>query len=151
MLKCTRKSRKFYKFYKMLEILENAMKSRICKKLQKLLDIPENAVNSKNILRWSKIIRDFSEMFSQYQQVQDVQNALKLEEIDMASARPERHRRAGRRKKAHTSDHPPLLFDQIIFFVLFILNFQIFLMFKSFQLVMWTKSFISSAVLYLHL
>ena len=69
----------------------------------------------------------------------------------MASARPERQRRAGRRQKAHTSDHPPLLFDQIILFVLFILNFQIFLMFKSFKLVMWTKSFISSAVLYLHL
>ena len=70
----------------MLEILENARKSIICKKLQKLLDIPENAVNSKKNLRWSKIIRDFSEIFSQYEQVQDVQDALKWEEIDMASA-----------------------------------------------------------------
>ena len=82
---------------------------------------------------------------------QDVKDALKWEEMDMASARPERRRREGRCQRGHTSDHPPLPFDQIIFFVLFILNFQIFLMFKSFKLAMWTKSFISSAVLYLHL
>ena len=47
--------------------------------------------------------------------------------------------------------HPPLLFDQIIFFVLIILNFLVFPMFKSLYLVMWTKSFKRSALLYLHL
>ena len=51
------------------------------------------------------------------------------------------------KKRTCLTDHPPLLFGPIIFFVLFILNFQIFPMFKSFYLDMWTKSFISSGVL----
>ena len=45
-----------------------------------MLEILENA---KNILRWSKIVRDFSVMVSWYEWVQDVQDALKWEEMDI--------------------------------------------------------------------
>ena len=67
---------------------------------------------SEIFLIWSVDIMRGSRM------VQDFQDALKWEEMNIASTRPERRRREGRRQKAYTSDHPPLLYDQIIFFVL---------------------------------
>ena len=67
-----------------------------------------------------------------------------MEGLCIENARPERRRRKGRCKKRHTFDHPPLLSDPIIFFVLYFFNVQIFPISQSSCLFLWSKSYISS-------